>query len=53
MPDQHPANPFTPRGMIRDPQQFFGRGSEIERLLDRLQTMQSVSIVGRAANWTI
>jgi len=32
--------------MIRDPRQFFGRNAEIERLLDKLQTMQSVSIVG-------
>jgi hypothetical protein len=46
MPDQFPANPFTPRGMIRDPRQFFGRGAEIERLLEKLQTMQSVSIIG-------
>ncbi|MGH9843337.1 MAG: hypothetical protein ACREEM_31745 [Blastocatellia bacterium] len=40
------TNPFTTRGMIRDPRQFFGRRAELDRLLDRLRTMQSVSIVG-------
>jgi AAA-like domain len=40
------TNPFTTRGMLRDPQQFFGRRAELERLLDRVRTMQSVSIVG-------
>ena len=41
-----PANPFTLRGTIRDPQQFFGRHTEVQQIFDRLRTMQSVSVVG-------
>ncbi len=39
-------NPFTERGVIRDPGRFFGRKQELMQILERLAAMQSVSIVG-------
>jgi AAA+ ATPase superfamily predicted ATPase len=39
-------NPFSYSGAIRDPEKFYGRESEIDRIFDRIKTMQSVSIVG-------
>ena len=39
-------NPFTNRGVITDPSNFFGRGAEIEELVARLRAMQSTSIIG-------
>jgi len=39
-------NPFYERGMIRDPQRFFGRREELSQVFDRLRGMQSVSVVG-------
>lgn len=41
-----PPNPFTERGVIRDPKRFFGRKHELNQIFERLRTMQSVSIVG-------
>ena len=40
------SNPFTNRGVITDPANFFGRGAEIDELVARLRTMQSTAIVG-------
>ena len=40
------SNPFYERGMIRDPQRFFGRKRELQQIFERLAAMQSVSIVG-------
>ena len=39
-------NPFTQRRMIRDSAKFFGRKEELHHIVNHLQTMQSVSIVG-------
>lgn len=39
-------NPYTDRGMILDPRRFYGREAEMEAVLARLRTMQSVSVVG-------
>ena len=39
-------NPFTERGVIRDPKRFFGRKRELKQTFERLAAMQSVSIVG-------
>ena len=39
-------NPFTERGIIRDPKRFFGRKHELKQIFERLAAMQSVSIVG-------
>ena len=39
-------NPFTERGIIRDPKRFFGRKHELRQIFERLAAMQSVSIVG-------
>lgn len=39
-------NPFTERGVIRDPKRFFGRKHELKQIFERLAAMQSVSIVG-------
>lgn len=41
-------NPFTNRGMITDPAQFFGRVSELDAIFSRLEPdqPQSVSVVG-------
>ncbi|OGG50687.1 MAG: hypothetical protein A3F84_09665 [Candidatus Handelsmanbacteria bacterium RIFCSPLOWO2_12_FULL_64_10] len=46
MAEQPSPNPFTQRGMIRDPGQFFGRRTELNHIFDRLRKMQSVSVVG-------
>lgn len=46
MGTQPPSNPFTQRGTIRDPDQFFGREAKLNQIFDRLKTMQSVSVVG-------
>jgi hypothetical protein len=42
------VNPYLNRLMIRSPEQFFGRGKEVSRVLSRIggQPPQSVSIVG-------
>jgi len=40
-------NPYTDRGMIRDPRRFYGREAEMEAVLTRLRTMQSISVVGQ------
>jgi len=39
-------NPFTERGIIRDPKLFFGRKHELKQTFERLAAMQSVSIFG-------
>ncbi|MGH9844144.1 MAG: AAA family ATPase [Blastocatellia bacterium] len=39
-------NPFTNRGPVTNPEDFFGRKDELETVLSRLRTMQCVSIVG-------
>lgn len=39
-------NPYAERGMIRDPQRFFGRKRELDEIFSRLATIQSVSVVG-------
>ena len=47
MIDAAPAlNPFEVRGAIRDPKLFFGRKREIKEILDLLEKMLSVSVVG-------
>jgi hypothetical protein len=42
----NPRNPFVSRGIIRTPSHFFGRRAELGRIRDRLQEMESVSVVG-------
>jgi uncharacterized protein len=39
-------NPFTNRGVITTPADFFGRKQQISEILTRLRTMQSSSVVG-------
>lgn len=39
-------NPYTNRGMVRDPAMFFGRTKELTRIYALLGNIQSVSIVG-------
>ncbi|MGH9843151.1 MAG: hypothetical protein ACREEM_30810 [Blastocatellia bacterium] len=39
-------NPFTNRGPVTNPEDFFGRKDELEIVLSRLRSMQCVSIVG-------
>lgn len=39
-------NPFTESRMIKNPSKFFGRKEELHHIVNRLQNMQSVSIVG-------
>lgn len=39
-------NPYVHRGMISDPEAFFGRQKELARLYALLAEMQSVSVVG-------
>jgi hypothetical protein len=39
-------NPFCNRGVITDPDDFFGRDAQITEIITRLGTMQSTSVVG-------
>jgi AAA+ ATPase superfamily predicted ATPase len=39
-------NPFCNRGVITDPDDFFGRENQIAEIITRLGTMQSTSVVG-------
>lgn len=39
-------NPFCNRGVITDPEDFFGREAQIAEVITRLVTMQSTSVVG-------
>jgi uncharacterized protein len=39
-------NPFCNRGVITDPEDFFGRENQIAEIITRLGTMQSTSVVG-------
>ena len=39
-------NPFTNRGVITDPNDFFGRKEQLDQIIERLQKMQSCSVVG-------
>src|SRR6185295_305134 len=39
-------NPFCNRGVITDPDDFFGRETQIAEIITRLATMQSTSVVG-------
>ncbi len=39
-------NPFTNRGPVTNPEDFFGRKDELATILTRLQSLQCVSIVG-------
>lgn len=39
-------SPFTNRGVITSPEDFFGRKIEINEVLTRLRTMQSTAVVG-------
>jgi len=41
-------NPFCNRGVITDPDDFFGRENQIAEIITRLGTMQSTSVVGDA-----
>lgn len=40
------ANPFTNRGVITDPADFFGRKDQVNEIITRLRAMQSTSVVG-------
>jgi len=40
-------NPFCNRGVITDPDDFFGRENQIAEIITRLGTMQSTSVVGK------
>jgi|SRR5712692_8531477 len=46
MSAQFLPNPFTQRGAIRDPAQFFGRQAELNQIFSCIGKMQSVSVVG-------
>lgn len=39
-------NPYSERGLIRDPEKFYGRQRELREVYSLLATMQSVSVVG-------
>jgi len=39
-------NPYAERGIIRDPQNFFGRDRELARIFNWLAGMQNISVVG-------
>lgn len=39
-------NPFTNRGLVTDPEDFFGRKDELATILERLRSLQCVSVVG-------
>lgn len=39
-------NPYAERGIIRDPQNFFGRDRELARTFNWLAGMQNISVVG-------
>ncbi len=39
-------NPYAERGTVRDAERFFGRTRELDEILSRLATMQSISVVG-------
>ncbi len=39
-------NPFASRGVITDPNDFFGRETQLEEIVTRLHGIQSVSVVG-------
>jgi len=40
------TNPFCNRGVITDPDDFFGREDQIAEIITRLATLQSTSVVG-------
>src|SRR5262249_47370775 len=44
--EKHPLNPFTNRGVITNPEEFFGREREIGEIASRLRAMASLSVVG-------
>jgi len=44
--EKHPLNPFTNRGVITNPDEFFGREQEIGEIVSRLRAMASLSVVG-------
>jgi AAA+ ATPase superfamily predicted ATPase len=44
--EKHPLNPFTNRGVITSPDEFFGREQEIGEIVSRLRAMASLSVVG-------
>ena len=44
--EKHPLNPFTNRGVITNPNEFFGREQEIGEIVSRLRAMASLSVVG-------
>src|SRR5262249_29615005 len=44
--EKHPLNPFTNRGVITNPDEFFGREQEIGEIGSRLRAMQRLSVVG-------
>src|SRR5262252_5210507 len=44
--EKHLLNPFTNRGVITNPDEFFGREQEIGEIVSRLREMQSSSVVG-------
>lgn len=46
MAKKSPANPFVNRGLIRHSTDFYGRDVELQHIMQRLRTMQSVSVVG-------
>jgi uncharacterized protein len=46
MTHTHTPNPFTNRGPVTNPEDFFGRKDELATILTRLQALQSVSVVG-------
>ncbi len=39
-------NPFHERGMIHDPRRFFGRAGEMQAIIERLETLDNLSVVG-------
>lgn len=41
-----PVNPFVFGSPIRNPQQFFGRDAVLQRIVNRLRSMQDSSIIG-------
>jgi hypothetical protein len=45
-PSRHVYNPYNYGNVVKDPEMFFGRGTDLNALCARLRNMQSTSVVG-------
>lgn len=48
-----PPNPFCNRGVITDPDDFFGRENQLAEIIARLATMQTTPVAGERLEYTI